>query len=78
MSPQTPNPVTIEVEFQIVSIRCGQCGKTEWVRTDDEANAFLAVHGQHERLVYQAMIAAPANMVDGRLIDLQFLPAVTS
>ena len=62
----------LEVEFQIVAIRCGQCRLTEEVHTELEANRFTLDHGLHKEITHLAKITAPPEMASERIIELEF------
>lgn len=62
----------LEVEFQVTAIRCGQCNRTGYIRTVEEAGVFLTEHAQHSRLIYISIITAPPELVDGRPVELEF------
>ena len=77
MNQGTPKTAALELEFQIVAIRCKQCGHTGQTPHELAANLFMLVHGLHKGLVYQAKVTAPPEHVDGRIMELEFAPAVT-
>ena len=62
----------MEVELDILAIRCSKCGGAEAsTRTDDYA-AFIRVHQRHCDLLLVAKITAPPELVSGQLVELEF------
>ena len=63
---------TVEVEFQIVGVRCRTCIAAAIVSEEPELNAFAQSHDGHD-LVCIARITAPADLANGQTCELQFL-----
>ena len=77
MNQGTPKTAALELEFQIVAIRCKECDVTGQTPHELAANCFMLVHGLHKGLVWQAKVTAPPEHVDGRIVELEFSREVT-